>query len=103
MITTFKKLNNLQQLSDVDRVQDNIKLFSDQLVDIPILNGQLIENVALTTSAVLVNHKLGRAYRGWIVVDQSANASVYSTTTTLPTRFISLVASNTVTVSLWVF
>ena len=102
MITGFKKIK-ADKMKDVERVQNNIESFANQLTNIPILNGVLLEDVALSGSETLVNHKLGRAYRGWIIVDKNANQGVWVTNTTYPERFLGLTAGGTVTVSLWVF
>ena len=50
-------------------MQDNVQLFSEFIESVPYLDGSLVEGVtipALTTT--LVNHQLGRAYRGWITL-----------------------------------
>lgn len=75
----------------------------DILADNPLLQGRLIEDVTLSTSPVLVAHKLGRAYRGWFLVDNNANTTVYNSVTDLEESFLELVASGSCTVSLWVF
>jgi len=100
-IKPFKELRVKDPV--VERVQSNISTAFNPLTDIPLLNGRLIEDVALTTSETKVEHKLGRAYRGWIIVDKNAAQDVYVSSETLTQRFLSLTAAGTVTVSLWVF
>jgi hypothetical protein len=87
----------------LDRVQVNVRLFADQLINIPLLDGVLLEDVALSTSETQVKHKLGRAYRGWIIVDKNAQQDVWVSSTALNKTFLSLTAAGTVTVSIWVF
>ena len=97
----FKSIST--KSGELDRTQSNIKLFSDNIVNIPILNGRLIEDVVLSSSETNINHKLGRAYRGWIIVNKNAQQDVWVSSTTLNERFLNLTAAGTVTVSLWVF
>lgn len=66
-------------------------------------DGRLIEDVDLTTTAVDVEHGLGRTVRGFIIVNKDANADVWRTDSSNESKFIKLDASGTVTVSLWVF
>ncbi len=68
-----------------------------------ILNGALIEDIALGTTEVKVAHKLGRAYTGWFPVNLNANAVIYVSSTTLPNQFLNLKASASCTASIWVF
>lgn len=97
----FQKFQSKAQ--DLNRLQTNIDMFSRSLIDIPILNGVLLENIVLSTTAAQIQHKLDRNYRGWIVVKQNANATIYSTSSTLSQQFLTLTASAAVTVTLWVF
>ena len=84
-------------------MQSQLKLVTDYLSTIPLLNGRLIEDVALTTSATAIEHGLGREPTGWFLTDISAAATVHSTASTLPKRFLNLTASSACTVNLWVF
>ena len=65
--------------------------------------GQLLENLALTTSPLDVSHALGRRYRGFDVVKRSAGQHVYQSDSGDDTKFIRLTASGSVTVSIYVF
>lgn len=75
----------------------------DILADNPLLQGRLIEDVSLSTAETLVPHKLGQAYRGWIITNISASATVYESSTALTGSFLALKASGSCTASLWVF
>lgn len=86
-----------------NRAQLQIKALSEVLADIPLLNGRLIEDIAIGTSATAVEHKLGREPAGWIVVGIDTAATIHSTTSSLPKRFLNLTASSASTISLWVF
>lgn len=88
---------------DLDRIQSNVEIFTRPLTNLPLLDGRLIEDITLSTSETLVDHKLGRAYRGWIIVDKDAIQDVYVSSAALPERFLALTAGGAVTVALWVF
>lgn len=87
------------------KLQDSIdsafrKLFSL----VPILDGRLLENVVLTTTAVEVPHGLGRKPRGWILVKSGVSIIVYQTSeSAYPELNLRLTASGTDVVSIWVF
>lgn len=100
-ISGFKK--STTENPDVNKVQVNIAEFVTPLISNEMLDGRLIEDVALSTSETLVEHKLGRAYKGWIIVNKNAAQDVYVSSTTLTKRYLALTAGGTVTVSLWVF
>ena len=92
--------------ADIDSLQNRLEIFTDRLVDQPGLDTALIEDQALlAASTVLVEHTLGRAYRGWRVVDKNANATVWRDTTSTAdaTLFLPLACSANVTVDLEVF
>ena len=72
-----------------------------QLNQVPILDGILLTDVSVGTSQTIVNHKLGRKPRGYMVVSQSALATVANQAFT--SDAIPMVASTPVTLSLWVF
>lgn len=90
---------------ELNRVQDNLARPIDQLLQVPILDGQLVEDVVLKAGDNLVDHGLGRVLRGWIVVRQSAMSDLYDkqSTNPFPARQLALNSSNAATVSMWVF
>jgi hypothetical protein len=89
--------------NDLNRVQDNISIFTTPISQILLLDGVLIKDVDLTTSETKVNHTLNRLPNGWLIVKKDAAQDVYESGSTVPERFLSLTASGNVTVSLWVF
>jgi hypothetical protein len=95
----FRKVTD----NDPNRIQANIKEFADSVVSLPILSGNLLEDIVLSSTQTLVPHKLGREIRGYMIVAKNANIDVWRSATTLPKQFLPLTASGTVTVSLWVF
>lgn len=69
-----------------------------------IIDGVLIEGVALNTTGVQFAHGLGREWNGWHVVDITTSATVYRAASDDENVFLKLVASaGTPTVSVWVF
>lgn len=89
---------------EIQRMQDLIAESVEQLERSPMGKGVLLEGVSLSTGASnRVNHKLGRVPSGWIIVDRDDNANVWSSTSSLPNKFLELSTSADVTVSLWIF
>lgn len=76
-----------------------------QLSNIPLLDGVLVEDVVFASITVRVSHRLGRPYRGYIIVKQSASASLWvdATASGEDANYIPLRSSAAVKVSLWVF
>jgi hypothetical protein len=98
------KLEKIQtENQDLTRIQYNIAKAYDTLGEVPLNAGRLIENVALSSTAVSIEHKLGREFRGWIIVRTNANQTVWESTQLAPKTLLKLVASGSVTVSLFVF
>ena len=71
----------------------------------PMVSGVLLTGVALTTGTTRVVHKLGRPYKGWMVVDTTTSGTVWrdASDNTRVQDAIPLIASTAMTVSLWVF
>jgi hypothetical protein len=84
-------------------LQDNVRTFLEQITSKPLLDGQLLTAISLSVGDNSIPHKLGRSYRGWIVVDTTAASSIYSKTSTSPAQTLTLNASVATTVALWVF
>ena len=84
--------------------QDITDLFTT-LKDLPIINGSLLEEVALISGDTTLDHGLGRELLGWIVVGQSASATIYDKqgTNSDSGRTLILNSSAVATVNLWVF
>lgn len=104
MIRVFQKLPTTDQV--LDRVQSNIDGAFRRLAQmVPIVDGRLVTDVALTTSTSRIEHGLARRPQGWIVVGRSADARVWDmqNSNNLQDRYLDLRASGAVTVSIWVF
>jgi hypothetical protein len=93
----------------LDRIQDTVDGWIFRLGDdVPILNGRLIEDQSLSGSSAdnLIEHKLNRSYRGYIVVKNTGNAAIYDDTANNgddDEKYINLKTTTAQTVSLWVF
>lgn len=104
MLKDFIKI--VSQESDTQRLQDNIELFLKQIKNISILDGVLLEDVSVPTgSDVVIPHKLNRKLVGYIVVRNSAEATIWDkqSDNTLPGKTLILKSSADTTISMWVF
>jgi hypothetical protein len=89
---------------DEFRKQTNAEVSFQGLRNAFILDGTLLENVAVGTTETLIAHKLGRAIRGYLICNNNTLCTVASTSGTFDkTLFIGLIASSACTLSLWVF
>lgn len=99
----FRKIVNGDR--QTTQLQTNIEQAVAQVIRNPLIDGRIIEGVVLSTSALKIEHKLGRKVRGYIVLTRNANAEVYDNVSTEPQLelYLPLLASAPVTVNLWVF
>ena len=103
MIKDFESINTTD--SDIRELQYRLSTVLRPVTKAPILDGVLLEDIALSTSSTDVPHKLGRAARGYIPVKMNASANVYDEESSNGDKenFLKLKASASVTVNLWVF
>lgn len=85
------------------RVQDNIGTLLNAVAAVPILSGTAVNGVVLGATAVNVAHGLGRAWTNFLVTYLNANATVWNSSTANAAQVLTLTASGTVTVNLWVW
>ncbi len=90
---------------DVELFQANVKDFVKALEDNPLLDGVLIEDVEFVGAAltVVVNHKLARKPRGWIITDFQALAGTGVVRDDWNAQTLTLTASAACDLDLWVF
>lgn len=71
----------------------------------PIVNGNLVQDVTVASGSNVIDHGLGRPLIGWIIVRNSASVTFYDTQSTNanPSRNLLLTASGAATISLYVF
>lgn len=74
----------------------------DPVVSNVLLNGRLIENQDLGVGSNVINHKLGRKQRGYIIADQDGIANIYRSMP-LDGLTLTLTSDANVTVSIWCF
>lgn len=73
------------------------------VINNPITQGQLMSGIALVSGTPkTLNHSLGRMMKGWFVVDNTTNSNVWRTQA-LNTQTLTLQASASTTISIWVF
>ena len=100
MIQKFRRINTTDR--DLILVQDNVANTFNPLTRVPILDGVLLTDIALSTVAARIEHTLGRIPLGYIVVMLNKNATVFGTES--DSRLITLTSSANDTIcSLWVF
>jgi hypothetical protein len=99
------KQPNAPHGQDFILLQDKLDRTLSGITDSTVVDGILIENIALTTSTTDVQHMLGKQYRGYIIVYQDAAETIYvdSSSTANKSLYISLKASGNVNISLWMF
>lgn len=75
------------------------------IVENPLVNGQLLTGIKITTGANVINHGLGRKLQGYIVVMNSASATYWDSQLTNQMAQLTLIlnASGPATISLYVF
>jgi hypothetical protein len=99
MIQFLRKLKF--QDREVTALQDNVTLVLNQVTKKVVIDGVQLTAISLTTGSNRINHTLGRQPLGWIVTD--INAAVVPYRTAWDANTITLVATGSVTVSIWVF
>lgn len=99
---SFKKVGGLEE--STAKFQENVSASLDTLNNLPILDGVLLQNIQLVSGQPNeVAHLLGRNYRGFLVVDSSADSRFWSAASTFRARFIDIRCSANTTVNLWIF
>jgi hypothetical protein len=73
MISRFQQVQT--QDRNLNQVQQNLAKSINPLFANPLINGILIPDVILTTGDNYIEHKLGRALIGWIIVRRSDGTS----------------------------
>lgn len=101
----LKKLKRLKfENLEVSLLQENVREKLDSFDDV-FLSGRLIGEVQLGTATVNIPHLLDRSYQGFTLVDIQGDARVWRDTASAadPVKFISLRASASVKIKLWIF
>lgn len=71
----------------------------------PLVNGQILTGLTLTSGKNVISHGLGRKLQGYLVILNSASTTFYDSqqTNSMPDLTLILNASGATTVSLYVF
>lgn len=97
------RLSEPVSVSDLGRMQDNIGTLVNPIAANPMLAGNQIVGVELSTTAVNVSHGLGRAWTNYAITAKDANEDVWYSSTENRDRFLTLTATGTVTVNVLVW
>lgn len=100
----------LRRVRSDDNVVRQLQDASDAIFKVitvkEILDGILLEDISLlSANPNVINHKLGRKLRGYIIVRQDTNTNIWDsqTSNTTPSLTLVLNCGSNVTISLWVF
>jgi hypothetical protein len=90
---------------EVTRVQSHIQKTFAPLLELPFADGVLRSDLSIGTADTEIEHKLGRAYEGWLVVGLKTNSVVYesATSNTNKSSVIILQASSAATATIFFF
>ena len=99
LLNQYKDLNSEDK--DTQTIQINLKQYFQQFTDLTFLKGRAVNDIEVTTSTVVVDHKLGRQPIGWFIVDKSASGDVWRTAWNDKT--ITLDSSATTTINIWIY
>ncbi len=100
-IKAFKKTYTPDK--ELNSIQENVEEVVAPLLKNPLLDGQILSNIELTTGSNSISHKLGRKLQGWIIVDIDAVSDIYKETSLTPSLTLVLNSSADCTISLYVF
>lgn len=89
--------------AEANRIQDHVGTLLNEVAAIPLLSGTAVNGIVLGATAVNVSHGLGRPWTNFLVTNRNANATVWASSTANAAQVLTLTASGTVTVNLWVW
>jgi hypothetical protein len=84
----------------LNRIQEYIQYAMGPILGCPITDGAEV-TATLSAGTNTIDHKLGRKPRGYLVGAKNANVNVWGTT--MSKTSLTLEASGTVTLTLWVY
>jgi hypothetical protein len=83
---------------------DQVQPVFQALAEKDLLDYQIVDDVALSAGHPLdVKHGLGRAYRGWLVINRNAAVTPYESARQRARTHLTLTAPSAVTISLLIF
>jgi len=83
-------------------LQSAIETAFRSLDKVPILDGRLVEGIAISTTELALPHGLKRKPKGFIVVDVDNNCLVHRSSESTD-RYLYLTGSRVANISVWVF
>jgi hypothetical protein len=86
----------------MDLMQTRWKSLLDPILENPINNISIIDNVVLATGNNVINHRLGRKQQGWLILDINAASTIYRSAD-FNDKTLTLNASAGATIKLGVF
>jgi len=106
----FRQIKFPPKTDDISRslqlVQDNVAAAINPILASPLASSQYIDSVSLSSGVNKVEHKLGRAVRGYIITSSSSPSTFSDTIASKPSDgnlYITLTTSAATTCSLLVF
>jgi hypothetical protein len=61
----------------LNQLQDNFAQKLNNILALPFLQGNFLDDVVLASGDNTINHKLGRDLVGWVITLQNASATIY--------------------------
>lgn len=95
----------LAQKLPLEQLQPQWAAQINPVLECPIVNGRLIENIHMAAGANVINHGLGRNLVGWIAVRMNFLTVLNDSQDTNPKPDLTLFLTSTApaVISLWVF
>ena len=103
-ITPF--VRHISEDAGLEQVQNNLENTFRSIEACPLLDGHLLTEVSLASGDNDIDHKLGRAIKGWVVTRyREATANVYEKISANKNTgsLLKLNSSAATTVDIWVF
>lgn len=95
---------NLPLRLELPQMQTQWSAILNPVIANPMTNGIQLNRVTLKSGANVINHTLSRQMQGWFWTDINAAATIYRPDTSpFNKTTLTLVASDPVTVNLWVY
>lgn len=90
---------------DISLLQTGWATQLNPVISNPLVNGQLLKNVSLSTGSNTINHKLGRKLQGWVLTRLRGSASLFDTqdSNANPALTLLITSSSNVSVDIYVF
>lgn len=105
MIKSFKVINT--DSPELKFVQDNVDYTLKSIAAEPMIAGNFLKDVSLSSTSKNINHKLGRPWVGFFITKSVADVNVYWDATTDANQqkesTIALKATATAVVDLYIF